>query len=84
MKYRVKIIAKAERDLNSLEGYAYSSITNKIILLSKNPRPFGCKKLIADEGYRIRTGDFRILYRIDDDSKEVIIYRVKHRREAYR
>ena len=42
------------------------------------------QKLAADEGYRIRAGDFRILYRIDDRAKEVIIYRVKHRREAYR
>lgn len=84
MKYRLKLIAKAEKDLDALEEKDFEAIKKKILTLSENPRPFGCQKLTNEDGYRIKLGDFRILYRIDDHTKEVIIYRVKHRREAYR
>ena len=84
MRYHLKILAKAEKDLNTVKGQDFDFIKAKILPLASNPRPFGSKKLTMDEGYRIRCGDFRILYRIDDVSKEVTIYRVKHRREAYR
>lgn len=84
MKYSLTIIAKAEKDFNALEERDFSVIKKKVLLLSENPRPFGCKKLTADEGYRVRSGDFRILYRIDDHAKKVIIYSVKHRKEVYR
>ena len=84
MSYRLKIIPRAEKDFDALGGHDFEAVKKKILSLSENPRPFGCKKLTADEGYRIRSGDFRILYRVDDNAKEVIIYRVKHRREAYR
>lgn len=84
MRYNLKIIPKAQRDLDDIRGKDFDFIKNKILALSRNPRPFGCKKLTQEEGYRIRAGDFRILYRIDDSSHEVIIYRVKHRKDAYR
>ena len=84
MKYHLKIIKKGQKDLDDIKGGDFDVIKKKIILLSENPRPFGCKKLTNEEGYRIRVGNFRILYRIDDPAKEVIIYRVKHRKEAYR
>ena len=84
MKYRIRIIPKAEKDLDAIVGHDFDAIKKKILALSENPRPFGCKKLIADEGYRLRSGDFRIVYRIDDSAREIIIYRIKHRKEAYR
>ena len=85
MRYDIKIISRAEKDLNAIsDSHDFGAIKNKILSFSGNPRPFGCQKLTNEEGYRIRTGDFRILYRIDDGAKEVIIYRIKHRREAYR
>ena len=84
MSYQVKIIARAEKDLDAVSGRDLDMIKKKILALSENPRPFGCKKLTADEGYRIRSGDFRVLYRINDHTKEVLIYRVKHRKEVYR
>lgn len=83
MKYRIRIIPRAEKDLDAVAGHDFDAIKKKVLALSENPRPFGCKKLTADEGYRLRAGDFRILYRIDDHAKEVIIYRVKYRKEAY-
>lgn len=84
MKYCVKVIPKAEKDLDSISDHDFDAIKKKILTLSENPRPFGSKKLTADEGYRLRSGDFRVIYRINDAAKEVIIYRVKHRKEAYR
>jgi len=84
MKYALKIIPKAQKDLDDIKGKDFDFIKRKILSLSKNPRPLGCKKLTREEGYRIRSGNFRVLYRIDDSAKEVIIYRVKYRKEAYR
>lgn len=84
MKYRIKIIARAEKDLDALTGHNFDVMKKKILLLSESPRPFGSKKLTNEGGYRIRSGDFRILYRIDDVAKEIIIYRIKHRKEVYR
>jgi len=84
MKYALRIISKAQSDLDGMQGRDFESIKQKILSLSGNPRPFGCKKLTVEEGYRIRAGRFRILYRIDDSLKEVIIYRVKHRRDVYK
>lgn len=84
MKYHLKIIHNAQKDLDDIKSKDFISIKNKILSLARNPRPFGCRKLTMEEGYRIRVGNFRILYRIDDSLKEVIIYRIKHRREVYR
>lgn len=84
MRYLLKVIPKAQKDLDAITGRDFDVIKEKILRLSEEPRPFGCKKLTDEEGYRIRAGDFRILYRIDEPAKEVTIYRVKHRREAYR
>ena len=82
--YRVKVIAQAQKDLDAFHGKAFDNIKKKILSLSANPRPFGAIKITQEEGYRLRVGDYRILYRIDDKFKGVVIYRVKHRKEAYR
>ncbi len=84
MKYHLKIIPKARKDLDGFKGKDFDFIKKKILSLSSNPRPYGCRKLTTDDGYRIRVGNFRILYRIDDSLKEVTIYRVKYRKDAYR
>ena len=84
MNYHLKIILRAQKDLDDIRGKDFNLIKTKILTLSQNPRPFKCKKLTNEEGYRIRAGNFRILYRIDDLLKEVIIYRIKHRKNVYR
>lgn len=80
----VRVLPSARRDLDALDRGAFSRIRAKILGLAGDPRPVGSVKLTADEGYRIRVGNYRVLYRIDDRSKTVFIYRVKHRKEAYR
>lgn len=52
--------------------------------LGEEPRPPGCQKLSAEPRYRVRTGDYRVLYEIDDDRSMVTITKVGHRREVYR
>lgn len=82
--YELKVIAQAQKDLDAFHGKTFENIKKKILSLANNPRPFGAIKLTQEEGYRIRAGDYRILYRIDDKQKEIIIYRIKHRKETYR
>jgi len=82
--HKINIIPSARKDLNNLDKKLFVQIKNKIISLASNSRPSGCLKLTAEEGYRIRSGDYRILYRVDDRNKRIYIYRIKHRKESYR
>jgi len=82
--YNIKIIPRAQKDLDKLQGKLFNDIKDKIDRLKSNPRPPGCEKLTDEEGYRVRVRDYRILYRIDDKAKIAFIHRVRHRREAYR
>jgi mRNA interferase RelE/StbE len=81
--YELFVLPPTQKDLDRLEGLAFERILKKIRALSKDARPPGCLKLTGEEGYRIRTGEYRILYRIDDASKRIFIYRVKHRKDVY-
>jgi len=56
----------------------------RLVQLKDEPRPIGVQKLSAQEGYRIRSGNYRILYEINDESETVFIFRIKHRKEAYK
>ena len=82
--YKIEVIPSAQKDLDRLERKFFEQIKDKIQSLSQTPRPSQCLKLTAEEGYRIRSGDYRILYRIDDANRIVYIYRIKHRKESYR
>ena len=82
--YKLLLIPSAKKDLDSLPSQIFDKIKDKILSLSDNPRPSGCLKLTGEEGYRLKSGDYRILYRVDDKEKSVYIYKIKHRRESYR
>lgn len=84
MKYKVRIEKKVVRELKRIPRGMLKRISEKLLVLEENPRPFGIKKLTGVEGYRLVMGDYRILFTIDDRSKEVNIYRLKHRKEVYR
>ncbi len=77
------LLTQAQNDLDEFRGKIFQHIKDKILSLSKNPRPHGCLKLTAEEGYRLRSGNYRIIYRINDKEKIVYIYRIKHRKDAY-
>lgn len=59
-------------------------IWQKLVALEGEPRPTGASKLEGSDGYRIRMGDYRIVYLIDDSAQVVEVVRVAHRREVYR
>jgi len=84
MSYSVHLLPSAERDCDRLDQVIYRRCRKGMLELESDPRPHGSQKLTGEDGYRIRVGDYRILYRIDDPTKKVYIYRVKHRREVYR
>ena len=83
--YDVLIERTAERDIKSLPTALVDRILPRITALADNPRPTGCHKLAGSKNdWRIRIGDYRVVYEIDDARKQVKILRVRHRREVYR
>ena len=86
MRYVVLLENQAEKELRSLPEGVLKRVDIKLQALSLDPRPRGAAKLKGKEGegWRLRIGDYRILYQIDDKENAIRIYRIKHRREIYR
>lgn len=84
MTYRVVITKKASKAIAGLMPKQADRITTAIHALADDPRPAGCKKLAGNDQWRIRIGDFRVLYTIADDELIVSVVRVGNRREVYR
>lgn len=83
--YKVLLERAAERDLRRLTPDVHDRIIRAIRALANEPRPPGCRKLAGSENdWRIRVGDWRVVYEIADAVNEVRINRVRHRREVYR
>jgi mRNA interferase RelE/StbE len=62
---------------------AYERVRDAIRSLSANPRPHGCVKLTGRSGLRIRVGDYRVIYEVDDGQRVVTVLHVGHRRDVY-
>ena len=82
--YKILFRGKAARQIQQLPPTYFRLVQQHINTLSQTPRPPGVKKLQNSQGYSLRVSVYRILYDVDDRAQEVVIYRVKHRREAYR
>lgn len=82
--YSIRITASAERDMKSLPSGTFHRISEAILSLGPTPRPRACKQLRGREGYRIRVGDYRILYLVDDASRIIEVIAVGHRKDVYR
>ena len=83
-KYSLEIKPAAGKELDRLDNALFARIDRKILVLAENPRPPGSKKLRGyKDQWRIRVGDWRVVYVIDDAAKRVSITRVAHRREVY-
>jgi len=82
--YRLEVSHIAHRQIRRLPTQTQERVNRAIARLAENPRPPGAKKLTARDGYRVRAGDYRILYQVDDGTKVVIIYRVMSRGDVYR
>ncbi len=83
-KYKIEIKRSAVKEIESLPKKDLKAVMGKIGALADDPRPPGCKKLSGDEKYRVRCGDYRILYGIKDDALVVFVVRVAHRKDVYR
>jgi mRNA interferase RelE/StbE len=81
--YRVFILPAAERQLRRIDPGPRRRIDAAILALVGEPRPHGCRKMSGSEEYRIRVGDYRILYEIEDTVLRVLIVKVGHRRDVY-
>ncbi len=84
MSYTINIKRSAEKELNALPPRVYNRVAARLLALEDNPRPAGIKKLQGEESYRLRIGDYRILFMIDDHQQHITIYAIGHRREVYR
>jgi len=84
MRYSLHILRRAQKELAGLPPRDYERACDAIRALADEPRPHGCSKLIGREGWRIRTGDYRVVYEIDDEEQSVTIVHVGHRRDVYR
>jgi mRNA interferase RelE/StbE len=84
MTYRIQLAPAAVRQLRKLDPAARRRIQAAIELLADQPRPSGAKKLVGGDGeWRVRTGDYRIVYEIRDEVLLVLVVAVGHRRDIY-
>jgi mRNA interferase RelE/StbE len=83
-KYRITIKRSAAKELEDIPKKDLQRIVKRIRSLAENPRPHGSQKLSHKEQYRIRQGDYRIVYSIEDEELLVDIVKIGHRREIYR
>jgi mRNA interferase RelE/StbE len=83
--YSILLERSAEKDLGRLANDLHDRIIAAIQKLAQNPRPSGCRKLAGTgNDWRIRVGDYRVIYEIADVIRVVRVHRVRHRREVYR
>jgi mRNA interferase RelE/StbE len=82
--YKILYTPKVMKELDELDNFAYLKIRERILSLINEPRPVGSLKLTSENGYRVRSGDYRILYEIDDKMKIVKLLRIGHRKDIYK
>jgi mRNA interferase RelE/StbE len=82
--YELRIKPSAVKELEKLPRKDRPKIVQKIRALASEPRPHGSEKLSAEEKYRVRQGDYRVVCSVDDDYRIVLVVKVGHRKEVYR
>lgn len=82
--YTVRLKRSAVKELRKVPSRDLERIVREMDSLSRNPRPAGVQKLVAEKAYRIRQSDYRIVYLIDDNAKTVEVVKIGHRGEVYR
>lgn len=84
MRYALFILRRAQKELGQIAESQQSAIIRAIQKMTDEPRPSGCIKLTGRDGWRMRVGNFRVIYEIDDNTREVVILHIGHRRDIYR
>lgn len=83
MPYNVQILPRALKLFKKIASVEQPTIMEAINALAENPRPYGYKELKGEDAFRVRVGDYRIVYEIHDDILLVYVIRIRHRKEAY-
>ena len=84
MSYRISLLRRAQKELGELPHAVYERVCDSVRALGQDPRPPGCLKLAGREGWRIRVGEYRVIYEIDDEQQSVTVMHIGHRRDVYR
>jgi len=84
VSYSLSIPRSVNKRMERLPAEVYDRLDSAILALADEPRPAGCVKLKGREDWRIRVGDYRIVYGIDDEQRIVEVLNVAHRRDVYR
>ena len=82
--YSLRIKPSAVKELEAIPAKDRRRITTRIQALASTPRPVGCEKLSGHDKYRIRQGNYRVLYTIEDDVLIVTVIAIGNRRDIYR
>jgi mRNA interferase RelE/StbE len=82
--YSLRIKRSAEKELRRIPKANLRRIVERMQRLAVEPRPPGCEKLFEENIYRVRQGDYRILYSVDDEKRVIEVIKIGHRREVYR
>ena len=82
--YKLLIKPSAVKELEAVPAKARRKVAAKIQALAADPRPHGSEKLSGQEGYRLRQGDYRVVYAIDDAEPTVLVVKIGNRRDIYR
>ena len=82
--YDLRIKPSAAKELEALQTKDRRRIVSKIQNLAAEPRPQGCEKLTGQDRFRLRQGNLRILFEVDDGQQMVTVVKIAHRREVYR
>ena len=81
--YSLLIKPSALKELEAIPPKDRRRIVTRIEGLSADPRPHACEKLSGSEQYRVRQGDYRVIYCVDDEARTVVIVKIGHRRDVY-
>ena len=84
MSWRIEIARDAKKELARLPSKIQTRIARAILTLETDPFPHGCKKLKNRDGWRIRVGDYRCLYFVNTEARQILVGVIGHRREVYR
>jgi len=84
MAYALTILKRAQKELASLPKEDYQRVRGAIVKLADTPRPAGTLKMTGRPAWRIRVGDYRVIYEIDDDKAVISVIHIGHRSDVYR
>lgn len=83
VRYSIFLTPRAARDYRKLPKEVQERISQALEKLRENPRPHGCEKVKGFDGWRIRIGDYHVIFKIDDENKTVTVTRIGHRKDVY-